>query len=509
MRLRTALPAGLRAASILALLTACGEGPVAPPASSPPDPSAAADLSVAVEIDATEVTVGDLVTVTVQVQNSGPAAAERVRISATVPATATALSGSNAARIWTESVGWSITSIASGVTRTVEATLIATGSGESVLTAAASSSSPDPNPADNDGTAPGHSASLRALPAPAPVDLGDAWPLAAPADAELDAATLATLARRIEAGEFLHVHALQIARAGRLAYDAYFHEHTPARTHSLQSVTKSVGSLLVGIAADQGALSPDDALPVLLPERAAAYAADPAKNGIRLSDVLSMRVGLRWDEWTCSYQNETCNSNRQMNNSADWIGYVLDQPVVETPGTRFVYNSGGSNLLGAIVKSRTGRDPVEFAHEHLFGPLDIAPEDVTWFRNTEHPDSLPHVGGGLRLRSRDLAKMGQLVLDRGEWNGRRVVSEEWIAQSTRFRTSVPTGHGYGWQWWRMSLPSPTAGVASGEVIFGWGYGGQHVFIVPALDLVVSTNSWNPDGTTRGFEIFEAVLEAVR
>ena len=131
---------------------------------------------------------------------------------------------------------------------------------------------------------------------------------------------------------------------------------------------------------------------------------DPDKSLIRLRDLVSMRAGLLWDEKTCSYFEPSCNNNTLMNNLDDWVSYVLSQPVVETPCTRFVYNSGASNLLAAILQDATGQHPVAFSEDYLFGPLQI--EDYRWFRNGDHPDGLPHFGGGLRIKSRDLAKLG-------------------------------------------------------------------------------------------------------
>jgi CubicO group peptidase (beta-lactamase class C family) len=340
-----------------------------------------------------------------------------------------------------------------------------------------------------------------------PIDIGDGWTVGSMAQHRIDPSRIMDLSDRIDLGEFDHVHSLIIAREGDLVFEEYYRDHSPDSLHTLQSVTKSFASTLIGIAVDEGLLELDATLPELLPSRADEIALDPLKSQIRLRDLLTMRAGLQWDEWGCDYQDVSCNSNRQMNESDDWVGFVLSQPVIETPGTRFVYNSGVSNLLSAILKDATGQDPARFAEQNLFGPLQI--DDYRWYRNTLHSDSLPHFGGGLRLRTRDLGKLGQLYLDHGRWRGRQIVSSEWVANSTTAREQVSLFDYYGFQWWTRALdgrmghrPSPE------DVWFGWGYGGQHVFVVPSLELVVVVNSWNADGSTKAFELLGELLNAV-
>ena len=339
-------------------------------------------------------------------------------------------------------------------------------------------------------------------PATIPDVLGDGWAVASMVEHDIDPAQILGLSARIEQGEYKHVHSLLIARGGELVFEEYYREHHQDSVHTLQSVTKSVGATLIGIAIDQGVLDLDATLPEMLPSRAEEIALDPDKSLIRLRDLLSMRAGLEWDEWTCSYLESDCNSNILMKNSDDWVSYVLSQPVVETPGTHFVYNSGASNLLAAILQDATGQHPTAFAEDYLFGPLQI--EDYRWFRNGDHPDGLPHFGGGLRLKSRDLAKLGQLYLDGGRWGGQQVVSAGWVEQATTTRAQVSGSDYYGFQWWLRPLTGPAGHQPTpNDVWFGWGFGEQHVFAIPLLDLVVAVNSWNEDGSTTVFQIMGA------
>jgi CubicO group peptidase (beta-lactamase class C family) len=340
-----------------------------------------------------------------------------------------------------------------------------------------------------------------------PIDLGDGWDVSSLTEHRIDADRIAELSSRIDLGDFDHVHSLMVARAGELVFEEYYRDHRQDSLHTLQSVTKSFGATLIGIAVDKGLLDLDATLPALLPSRAAEIARDPLKSQIRLRDLLSMRAGIRWDEWECDYQDLSCNSNRQMNEAEDWVGFVLEQPVVEAPGSRFVYNSGASNLLSAILRDATGQDPAAFAEENLFGPLQI--DDYRWYRNTQQADRLPHFGGGLRLKTRDLGKLGQLYLDGGRWRGQQIVSADWVARATTAREQVSLFDFYGFQWWTRAMSSRLGHRPSPEdVWFGWGYGGQHVFVVPSLDLVVVVNSWNADGSTKAFEILDEILRAV-
>lgn len=339
----------------------------------------------------------------------------------------------------------------------------------------------------------------------APEDLGDGWSVASPASAGLDPAVLAPLVERVAREEFGHVHALLVVRGGALVLERYFHEYDGSEPHTLQSVTKSVTSALIGIALDRGDIPDlDRTLGEIFPDYPDVFDAAPSKSDIRLRDLLSMQSGLSWDESTYPYADDR-NDVGRMNRSPDWIRVALEQPVAWPPGTAWEYSSGSSILLSGALLRLTGRDAVEYATEHLFEPMGFG--DFVWYRNPV--DGLPHTGGGLRLLPRDLARFGQLYLDRGVWNGARLLSEEWVTASRTLRASVDR-FGYGYQWWMRPL-SGVAGHAPArtDVLFGWGYGGQHVFVSDDLDMVVVVNAWNEDGSSRGQELFDAVVRAVR
>jgi len=297
------------------------------------------------------------------------------------------------------------------------------------------------------------------------------------------------------------VDALVIARNGILVYERY---PDPAASvdalHQLNSATKSVASMLVGIAAHQGLLDPDDQpISALFPEAADLFQADPRKNAITLRHLLTMTAGLAWD---AKDVRETDRDDRRMNAAPDAVRYVLEKPVVRDPGTRFYYNSGCSMLLTGLIPNVSGLEADDFAEETLFGPLGI--RDYLWQTTG---DGTPRGQDGLFLRGRDLLKLGQLYLQGGTWEGERILDQRWIDASFQpwTRTDFETSR-YGFQWW-MYPYSPTGAPSSRYgLIAASGYGGQKLFLVPELDLAVVFFGCTTEGYDCG--ISDTVPEAV-
>jgi CubicO group peptidase (beta-lactamase class C family) len=248
------------------------------------------------------------------------------------------------------------------------------------------------------------------------------------------------------------------------------------------SATKSVTSILIGIAIDQGLIrGADEKLSTYFPEYADVFAADPAKAKLTLKDLFTMTAGLAWDEWTLPYTDPR-NDHVAMVRSDDPIRYVLERPVVADPGDAFTYNSGLSIALGHILFKASGLRAHKFAERHLFEPLGIT--DFYWLK---YPDEIVQTGGGLYLRPRDMAKLGQLFLDGGRWNGKQVVSEAWVKASTaahvdaaKINPAAEAG-GYGYQWWLGSLRAGDHDVPSYSAR---GRGGQFIVVLPDQQMVV-------------------------
>jgi CubicO group peptidase (beta-lactamase class C family) len=243
--------------------------------------------------------------------------------------------------------------------------------------------------------------------------------------------------------------------------------------HDLRSITKSVTSLLVGIAAAEGRFPPlDSSVYDFFPEYRSLKTADKA--GMTFRHLLTMAAGLDWDE-SLPYTDQR-NSEIRMIHSSDPVGFVLKQPMRSPPGTVFSYNGGATTVLGAAVERATRSRIEDYARDRLFRPLGIS--DVEWVRM---PEGMTSTASGLRLRPRDTAKLGRLLLAGGNWNGRQVVPAAWIAESIQPRIRVDSFFEYGYQWWHAQS---RMGGRQYPWTAGVGWGGQRLFAQPDLDLVV-------------------------
>jgi len=350
--------------------------------------------------------------------------------------------------------------------------------------------------------APGCGASHPTVPdatgALTPVALTEEWPIATPSEAGLDVARMTDLVQRIRAGRYGRMTSLLIARDDRLVVEEYFNGWSSGRSHTLQSVTKSVTALLTGIAVQRGQLTLDDRVTGYFPEYE-PIAGDPRKRAVTVGDLLTMRSGLDWDESTYA------GSPLQRLNDCrcDWLRFVLDWPMRDAPGTRWEYISGNTILLGGLLGASTGERLDRLAATALFAPLRITSD--TWARGL--PDGLPHAGGGLSLRPRDIAKLGLLVLDDGRWQSDTVVPADWIrlitSRVTRgVRNWAAHSFDYGYGWWLTSD-------GGRDVIAAAGAMGQWIFVVPSARLVVVATGDDDSRWTAALEFLSSdVLPSV-
>jgi CubicO group peptidase (beta-lactamase class C family) len=237
------------------------------------------------------------------------------------------------------------------------------------------------------------------------------------------------------------VDSIVVVRHGRIVFEEYGPGYVPSLRHRLYSVTKSVTSMLVGIAIDQGAIEGLD-VPIaeLLPDYTSANP-DPRRDQITLEHLLTMSDGIDWREHDFPYDDPR-NTVSQMRASADAVQFVLDRPMARAPGEAWAYNSGASILLGAIVEKATGRDLLSFAREVLFDPLGVG--TVYWERAS---GGHYHTGGGLDMTPRDMVRLGYLMLHNGRWDGQQILSAGWVARSTTAHYPAYEPYGYGYQWW--------------------------------------------------------------
>ena len=261
----------------------------------------------------------------------------------------------------------------------------------------------------------------------------------------------------------LSLHGVLVIRHGYIVKERYFSPYNESASHDLHSCTKSFVSALLGIAIDRGYLADTARLVLGFFPRSFART-DSRKRALTIENLLTMSSGLGWVEADETYQSlDTLPGG-------DWVGYILDLPMVAEPGKYFDYSSGSSHLLGAIVQQASGKNLYDFARESLFGPLGIV--DPRWEKD---PDGQPVGGWGLHLSPRDMAKLGYLYLHEGLWEGKQVVPAAWVRESTRPHIQATDGWSYGYQWWVD--PDVPFFAAIGRY-------GQCIFVVPRLDLVV-------------------------
>jgi CubicO group peptidase (beta-lactamase class C family) len=279
----------------------------------------------------------------------------------------------------------------------------------------------------------------------------------------------------------LQLHSLMVVRHGNVIAEGWWAPYAADRPHMMYSVSKSFTASAIGIAEADGLLSVDDEVLSFFP----SYATDAIRanmKGVRIRDLLAMASGHDVDGITV------------MRNlpSYDWVKLFLEIPIVYPPGTHFLYNSGASFVLSAIIAARTGQNLVEYLTPRLFEPLGMAVP--TW---EKAPSGLDLGASGMRLTTEDLAKLGQLYLQKGLWNGQRVLSEDWVERATSVQVDNSGGdaaidwrQGYGFQFWRSQHDSFRADGAFG----------QFSLVFPTRDLVVAI--------TEGSETTQATLDAV-
>ncbi len=305
---------------------------------------------------------------------------------------------------------------------------------------------------------------------------------------------------RLKAGKFKNVRSFLVSQDGKTVLEEYFNGQDGNALHTLQSQTKSIVALLFGIAVDRGYVK-DESVRVseFFPEWEAG--GDARKAALSVKDLLTMSAGMEWEEMLAA--DDPKNDNMNMFRSARYLDYVLARPMAQPPFSEFKYNSGCPMIVAGIIQKAAKMSLDAFAETHLFRPLGI--QDYLWLKDST---GFPHAGGGLSLRPADMLKIGELVLDDGQWDGKAVVSKGWIGKATRpyFQTTFENS-GYGYFWWTQEL-----NVAKGrktKVISARGAGGQYLYVVPEYRLVVSFTEENYSTPIVGpFILREAVLPAL-
>jgi CubicO group peptidase (beta-lactamase class C family) len=319
-----------------------------------------------------------------------------------------------------------------------------------------------------------------------------ALPWAAPVIAA-PSVTAEHLAGLIQARKASGLHALLVSQGGKLVFEHYGEGEDqgwdrplghvvfgPDVLHDLRSVSKSLVGLAYGIALTEGKVPPPDAkLYTQFPEYA-DLAAQPGRDKLTIHHLLSMTLGLEWDELMIVY-GDPRNSEIAMEAAPDRYRFVLERPIVGEPGVKWTYCGGATALLGRLIAKGTGEALPAYCRRVLFDPMGFGPSGWSIGRDGE-----PRAASGARLLPRDLVKIGQLMLAGGSWNGRSIVPADWAKRVTTPVVPIRVGRDYGYHWYIGEF----AAVQPVRWFGGIGWGGQYLFVMPARDLVVVIHCGN-------------------
>jgi CubicO group peptidase (beta-lactamase class C family) len=327
-----------------------------------------------------------------------------------------------------------------------------------------------------------------------PEETGDGWVTATLTDVGMNEGPFVNLVLRVSSGAYGEVHSVVVVKDNKLVFEHYWpgHDFAPFAAdylgaythfdrntpHDAHSATKSITSALVGIAMEHKQIrSLDDVVFNYLPDRYESRR-NEGREKITVEHCLMMASGLQWNEWEAPV---TASENDLMVfiRSSDPIGYLFSKPVTTEPGTRFYYNGGTVNLLGVMIAYASDQSVQSFSSRYLFGPLGIS----NYYWQVLQPSGITFCSGDIYITPRDMAKFGQLFLNEGMWNGTRIISKEWVEQSTQYHINpmVSWADGYGYLWWLRNLRVNNNTVSSYKAI---GWGGQEIFVLKDLAMVV-------------------------
>ena len=358
------------------------------------------------------------------------------------------------------------------------------------------------------------------------------WPVATPQSQSMNADSLEAFDKAIASGNYGYIDGMVIIRDGKLVYQKnYKHDYDKiygdearkksglnqldpggpynyynpwwhpyyrrGELHSLQSVTKTITSVIIGVATARKEFPDLSATVLSFFDTTQVKNIDEQKRRMNIRHLLTMTAGIDWNE-SLPYSDRR-NDAIQMEGSFDWIQFVIDKPMAVEPGQRFNYNSGASQLLSYIFSKATGKDIEEYASQYLFSPLGI--NQYFWKRT---PTGLPDTEGGLYLAATDLAKIYYLFLKQGNWNGKQLLTPEWVNASVTPAVTVRQGVKYGYKWWLYEYGNDN----SKYVWAGSGFGGQWPIVIPEYNIVAVFTGWNITGGSPSLRVTEAIRRLI-
>jgi CubicO group peptidase (beta-lactamase class C family) len=323
-----------------------------------------------------------------------------------------------------------------------------------------------------------------------PVDDTASWAISTPEAQGMDSGRLEQASDAL--ADLPYSWSFLVIRHDALVFERYYHGSAKNQSNNVHSASKSIWGAAIGIAVDEGLIpGVDTTVASMLPSRYVAVMG-PQTRTVEVRDLLTMTSGSQWEEDA---------TETQIERTPDWIAATLRLPRAATPGTEFNYSTGDSHLSSAVLTSATETTACEFVHEKLLAPLGIVAEH--WGRD---PQGYFSGGYNFYVTPRELAKFGLLYLHNGRWHGRRIVPADWVETSMTDQVDAGAPYSYGYDFWLRDI-------AGHHVAMAWGYGGQMVYIVKDLGLVVvmttNTRDFAPDSFDGSTIIEDDVLPAAR
>ena len=335
-----------------------------------------------------------------------------------------------------------------------------------------------------------------------PEDINDGLNTGHLDEVNIDKKLITRAVDKIQGNKFKEVHSMLIFKDNKLVLEKYFKGHQYQwdaskhhgelvawerdMLHDIMSVTKSITSVCIGIAVDHGFIeSVHQSIFDYLPEH--RHLGTGGKDKITIEHLLTMTSGLKWSEWSAPYSSQANDAVALwLPPCHDPIACVLEKPLINEPGKSFTYSGGGTIVLGEIIKNATKMDIDAFSKKYLFQPLGI--DNFSWGLKFEN--DVIEAAGGLKITPRDMVKIGAVFLNMGTWNGKRIVSGQWVDKSA---TPFPGNHGinipgedsgrngYSYSWWTKTFKPGMGGI---PMYAASGWGGQHIMVFPGLNTVV-------------------------
>ena len=305
-----------------------------------------------------------------------------------------------------------------------------------------------------------------------PENVTDGWEVSSLDEEGVDTVKINELMSHILLGNFPKIHSVLLVKNGKLVLEEYFYDFNRERLHQIRSATKSIGSVLTGIAIDQGFIKNENER---IYQHFKSYEPkegwDERVRDVTLKSLMTMTSG-----YDCDDHKGNFNCERNMYESDDWVEYALNLPMAYNPGDHWAYNSASLWLVGEVISKESHMSIPDFADKYLFEPLAI-----TNFQWGFSPKGKAWLAGNAEMRPRDMAKFGCMVLNSGNWKGTQIVSKEWIEKSTKAQVRNSGGYwGYGYLWWVGNTIIKGRDI---DTFLASGNGGQKIFIFPEFDLV--------------------------